>query len=71
MFALLTMAGDLGGAFGPGLVGWATQRAGDDLRAAAAALTSAGEKKNAVKVELEVETPAGAPAQFFKVRFGE
>ena len=29
------------------------------------------EKKNAVKVELEVETPAGAPAQFFKVRFGE
>ena len=33
MFALLAMAGDLGGAFGPGLVGWATQRAGDDLRA--------------------------------------
>jgi len=33
MFALLAMAGDLGGALGPGLVGWATQRAGDDLRA--------------------------------------
>lgn len=33
MFALLAMAGDLGGAFGPSLVGWATQRAGDDLRA--------------------------------------
>jgi len=33
MFALLAMAGDLGGAFGPGLVGWVTQRAGDDLRA--------------------------------------
>ena len=33
MFALLAMAGDLGGAFGPGLVGWATQGAGDDLRA--------------------------------------
>ena len=33
MFALLAMAGDLGGAFGPGVVGWATQRAGDDLRA--------------------------------------
>ena len=33
MFALLAMSGDLGGAFGPGLVGWATQRAGDDLRA--------------------------------------
>ena len=29
------------------------------------------EKKNAVKVELEVEVPADAPAQFFKVRFGE
>ena len=33
MFALLAMAGDLGGAFGPGLVGWATQNAGDNLRA--------------------------------------
>lgn len=33
MFALLAMAGDLGGAFGPGLVGFATQLAGDDLRA--------------------------------------
>ena len=32
LFALLAMAGDLGGAFGPSLVGWATQRAGDDLR---------------------------------------
>ena len=33
MFALLAMAGDLGGASAPGLVGWATQRAGDDLHA--------------------------------------
>lgn len=33
MFALLAMAGDLGGAFGPGLVGWVTQNAGDNLRA--------------------------------------
>ncbi len=33
LFALLAMAGDLGGAFAPGLVGWVTQRAGDDLRA--------------------------------------
>ena len=33
MFALLAMAGDLGGAFGPGIVGFATQQAGDDLRA--------------------------------------
>lgn len=32
MFALLAMAGDLGGAFGPGLVGVVTQRAGNDLR---------------------------------------
>ena len=31
-FALLAMAGDLGGAFGPSLVGWAAQRAGDNLR---------------------------------------
>lgn len=32
MFALLAMAGDLGGAFGPGLVGSVTQNAGNDLR---------------------------------------
>ena len=32
LFALLAMAGDLGGAFGPSLVGTVTQRAGDDLR---------------------------------------
>lgn len=32
MFALLAMAGDLGGAFGPGLVGAVTQRAGDNLQ---------------------------------------
>ena len=32
LFALLAMAGDLGGAFGPSIVGAATQRAGDDLR---------------------------------------
>ncbi len=33
MFALLAMAGDFGGAFGPGLVGFVSQRAGDDLQA--------------------------------------
>lgn len=33
MFALLAMAGDLGGAFGPSLVGNITQRAGNDLQA--------------------------------------
>ncbi|MGN0999213.1 MAG: MFS transporter [Faecousia sp.] len=33
MFALLAMAGDLGGALGPGMVGAVTQRAGDNLRA--------------------------------------
>ena len=33
MFALLAMAGDLGGAFGPSLVGSVSQRAGDDLQA--------------------------------------
>ena len=33
LFALLAMAGDLGGAFGPSMVGYATQLAGDDLRA--------------------------------------
>ena len=32
MFALLAMAGDLGGAFGPGLVGAVTQSAGDNLQ---------------------------------------
>ena len=32
MFALLAMAGDLGGAFGPGLVGGITQSAGDNLQ---------------------------------------
>ena len=32
MFALLAMAGDLGGAFGPGLVGNITQRFHNDLR---------------------------------------
>lgn len=32
MFALLAMAGDLGGAFGPGLVGSITQSAGNDLK---------------------------------------
>lgn len=32
LFALLAMAGDLGGAFGPSLVGAVTQQAGDNLR---------------------------------------
>ena len=32
MFALLAMAGDLGGAFGPGLVGNITQLADNDLK---------------------------------------
>ena len=32
MFALLAMAGDLGGAFGPGLVGSITQSANDNLQ---------------------------------------
>ena len=32
LFALLAMAGDLGGAFGPGLVGTVTQKAGDNLQ---------------------------------------
>ena len=32
MFALLAMAGDLGGAFGPSLVGAVTQRSGDSLQ---------------------------------------
>ena len=33
MFALLAMAGDLGGSMGPGIVGRVTQRAGDDIQA--------------------------------------
>lgn len=33
MFALLAMAGDLGGSVGPGIVGFVTQRANDDLKA--------------------------------------
>lgn len=33
MFALLAMAGDLGGALGPGIVGNIAQRAGDDMQA--------------------------------------
>jgi len=33
MFALLAMAGDLGGSIGPGIVGRATQMAGDNIRA--------------------------------------
>lgn len=32
MFALLAMAGDLGGAFGPGIVGYTAQAAGDRLQ---------------------------------------
>ena len=32
LFALLAMAGDLGGAFGPGLVGAVTQQAGDNMQ---------------------------------------
>ena len=33
MFALLAMAGDLGGAFGPSHVGQITQKNGDNLQA--------------------------------------
>ncbi|MDD3205073.1 MAG: MFS transporter [Lachnospiraceae bacterium] len=33
MFALLAMAGDLGGSIGPGIVGRVTQNAGDNIRA--------------------------------------
>ena len=33
MFALLAMAGDLGGSIGPGIVGGVTQSSGDDIRA--------------------------------------
>ena len=32
MFALLAMAGDLGGSIGPAIVGWVTQAAGDRIR---------------------------------------
>lgn len=32
LFALMAMAGDLGGAFGPSMVGYVTQLAGDNLR---------------------------------------
>ncbi len=32
MFALLAMAGDLGGALGPAIVGNITQNAGDDMQ---------------------------------------
>jgi len=32
MFALLAMAGDLGGSIGPGMVGWVAQQAGDRLQ---------------------------------------
>ena len=32
LFAMLAMAGDLGGAFGPSLVGTVTQQAGDNLQ---------------------------------------
>lgn len=32
MFAILAMAGDLGGALGPGMVGTITQYANNDLR---------------------------------------
>lgn len=32
MFALLAMAGDLGGALGPGIVGNIAQRAGDNMK---------------------------------------
>ena len=31
MFALLAMAGDLGGSMGPGIVGRVTQSAGDNI----------------------------------------
>jgi MFS-type transporter involved in bile tolerance (Atg22 family) len=33
MFALLAMAGDLGGSIGPAIVGRVTRYAGDDIRA--------------------------------------
>ena len=33
MFALLAMAGDLGGSIGPAIVGKVTQSAGDNIRA--------------------------------------
>ena len=37
MFALLAMAGDLGGSIGPGIVGRVTQSAGDNIRVGMAA----------------------------------
>lgn len=33
MFALLTMAGDLGGSTGPGIVGMISQKTGDNIQA--------------------------------------
>ena len=33
MFALLAIAGDMGGAFGPSMVGYFSQQAGDNLQA--------------------------------------
>ena len=33
MFALLAMAGDLGGSIGPGVIGFVTQNANDNLKA--------------------------------------
>ena len=33
LFALLAMAGDMGGAFGPSVVGYFSQHAGDNLQA--------------------------------------
>lgn len=33
LFALLAMGGDVGASLGPGLAGWATQAAGNDMRA--------------------------------------
>ena len=33
MFALLAMAGDIGGAIGPGIIGGITERMGDNLQA--------------------------------------
>lgn len=62
MFALLAMAGDLGGSIGPWIVGQVTQRAGDNIRAgmklglifplvlvAALILISRGAKENRIK----------------------
>ena len=33
LFALLAMAGDLGGSIGPGIIGQITQKAGDNIQA--------------------------------------